>query len=128
MAPLRPIALVDINETEPPDFSVCDCRKKSKLSYDALFSNIRTKYRHLNYLFAIKFGGDDRARTGDLLLAKQMLSQLIYIPIWWITRESNPVQPVMSRLLDLRANDPYSTGFHGAPRWDTLEFHNDLIS
>ena len=27
-----------------------------------------------------QFGGDDRDRTGDLLLAKQMLSQLSYIP------------------------------------------------
>jgi hypothetical protein len=33
-------------------------------------------------------GGDNRARTGDLLRAKQALSQLSYIPetlqrVWW---------------------------------------------
>ncbi len=42
-------------------------------------------------------GGDDRSRTGDPLLAKQVLSQLSYIPlsciskapIWWAFLGSN---------------------------------------
>src|SRR5919201_6769259 len=36
-------------------------------------------------------GGDDRIRTGDPLLAKQVLSQLSYIPaaIWWAFLGSN---------------------------------------
>ena len=38
------------------------------------------------------FGGADRDRTGDLLLAKQALSQLSYSPAWnkwWAWLESN---------------------------------------
>ena len=37
-------------------------------------------------------GGDDRSRTGDPLLAKQVLSQLSYIPsmpFWWAFLGSN---------------------------------------
>jgi hypothetical protein len=37
-------------------------------------------------------GGDDRIRTGDPLLAKQVLSQLSYIPaeqVWWAFLGSN---------------------------------------
>ena len=36
-------------------------------------------------------GGDDRIRTGDPLLAKQVLSQLSYIPAkgWWAFLGSN---------------------------------------
>ena len=36
-------------------------------------------------------GGDDRIRTGDPLLAKQVLSQLSYIPaaFWWAFLGSN---------------------------------------
>ena len=36
-------------------------------------------------------GGDDRSRTGDPLLAKQVLSQLSYIPapMWWAFLGSN---------------------------------------
>ena len=37
-------------------------------------------------------GGDDRSRTGDPLLAKQVLSQLSYIPstpFWWAFLWSN---------------------------------------
>ena len=33
-------------------------------------------------------GGDDRARTGGLLRAKQVLSQLSYIP-WWAHLDLN---------------------------------------
>ena len=32
----------------------------------------------------VLFGGDSRARTGDLLLARQALSQLSYIPISYL--------------------------------------------
>ena len=36
-------------------------------------------------------GGDNRDRTGDLLLAKQALSQLSYIPFygWWTWLDLN---------------------------------------
>ena len=43
----------------------------------------------VDYLF---FGGADRDRTGDPLLAKQVLSQLSYSPTqrkWWAWVESN---------------------------------------
>ena len=33
-------------------------------------------------------GGDDRDRTGDLLRAKQVLSQLSYVP-WWAHLDLN---------------------------------------
>ncbi len=37
----------------------------------------------------LPFGGADRDRTGDPLLAKQVLSQLSYSPIWWAQVDSN---------------------------------------
>jgi hypothetical protein len=43
-------------------------------------------------LIAFTPGGDDRIRTGDPLLAKQVLSQLSYIPstpFWWAFLGSN---------------------------------------
>ena len=43
-------------------------------------------------IFIILAGGDDRIRTGDPLLAKQVLSQLSYIPAdksWWAFLGSN---------------------------------------
>ena len=39
-----------------------------------------------------KAGGDDRARTGDLLRAREALSQLSYVPKlaeWWAILDSN---------------------------------------
>ena len=36
------------------------------------------------HLILIRFGGDSRDRTGDLLLARQALSQLSYIPISYL--------------------------------------------
>ena len=45
---------------------------------------------------SIVFGGDSRDRTGDLLLARQALSELSYIPVpssleekWWARVGSN---------------------------------------
>ena len=40
---------------------------------------------------ALEAGGANRDRTGDLLLAKQALSQLSYGPDigWWVWEESN---------------------------------------
>ena len=39
--------------------------------------------------FSMKFGGRDRVRTGDPLLAKQVLSQLSYSPVLVGTREEH---------------------------------------
>ena len=53
-------------------------------------------FRYLHLLSMFLFGGDSRDRTGDLLLARQALSQLSYIPIpsslkekWWARVGSN---------------------------------------
>jgi hypothetical protein len=48
--------------------------------------------RESSAVFALPCGGDDRIRTGDPLLAKQVLSQLSYIPAdksWWAFLGSN---------------------------------------
>ena len=34
--------------------------------------------------------GDNEIRTRDPLLARQVLSQLSYTPVWWTFRDSNP--------------------------------------
>jgi hypothetical protein len=57
-------------------------------------------------------GGDDRDRTGDPLLAKQVLSQLSYIPLAIPVREAHTqkmvgltgVEPVTSPLSGVRSN------------------------
>ena len=63
---------------------------------------VRSKHSASRMLrFDLKFGGDSRVRTGDLLLARQALSQLSYIPnylyqirprgffFWWARVGSN---------------------------------------
>ena len=47
-------------------------------------------------------GGDDRIRTGDPLLAKQVLSQLSYIPTWVVGL--GRVELPTSRLSGARSN------------------------
>ena len=63
------------------------------------------------------FGGDKGNRTLDPLRARQVLSQLSYIPVWWTFRDSNPgptgYEPVA---LTSWAKDPYLPG-------DNLLFH-----
>ena len=55
----------------------------------------RTTTCPLPSIFNSRVGGDSRDRTGDLLLARQALSQLSYIPIcllldcWWARVGSN---------------------------------------
>ena len=56
--------LVGLSGLEPPTLRLSVVRS-SQLSYKPVFA----------------FGGDSRDRTGDLLLARQALSQLSYIPI-----------------------------------------------
>ena len=58
-----------------------------------------------------QIGGDDRDRTGDPLLAKQVLSQLSYIPSAIVTRRPTPkmvgltgFEPVTSPLSGVRSN------------------------
>ena len=54
-------------------------------------------------------GGDDRSRTGDPLLAKQVLSQLSYIPLSYISKVAilvglPGVEPGTSRLSSARSS------------------------
>ncbi len=54
-------------------------------------------------------GGDDRSRTGDPLLAKQVLSQLSYIPLSYISKAAilvglPGVEPGTSRLSSARSS------------------------
>ena len=57
------------------------------------YSVFKDRERVLLAKIGLRFapGGDDRIRTGDPLLAKQVLSQLSYIPaaIWWAFLGSN---------------------------------------
>ena len=41
-----------------------------------------------------KYGGADRDRTDDILLAKQALSQLSYSPIWFTGFRGRPLHPL----------------------------------
>ena len=60
----------------------------SPTSYQAAPPRVNVLIHHVNRLSpgrrlsrpSFKLGGDDRDRTGDLLLAKQALSQLSYAP------------------------------------------------
>ena len=67
------LRLVGPSGLEPPTLRLSVVRS-SQLSYGPVFS----------------FGGDSRDRTGDLLLARQALSQLSYIPVLSSSREPIP--------------------------------------
>ena len=43
-----------------------------------------------NNVDCFQSSGDEGIRTPDPLLARQVLSQLSYTPIWWTFRDSNP--------------------------------------
>ena len=58
---------------EPPTSRLSGVRS-NRLSYKPIFPAFR--------LFPQAFGGDKRDRTADPLLAKQVLSQLSYTPIY----------------------------------------------
>ena len=64
----------------------------SKTGYGLMPSPRESSYDSLRTGFIHAPGGDDRIRTGDPLLAKQVLSQLSYIPAdksWWAFLGSN---------------------------------------
>ena len=58
---------------EPPTSRLSGVRS-NRLSYKPIFPAVR--------LFPPAFGGDKRDRTADPLLAKQVLSQLSYTPVY----------------------------------------------
>ena len=54
------------------------------------------------FLTPVKYGGDDRVRTCDPLRARQVLSQLSYIPISMVGLDG--LEPSTSRLSGVRSN------------------------
>ena len=66
-------ALVGLSGLEPPTSRLSGVRS-NRLSYKPIFPAFR--------LFPQAFGGDKRDRTADPLLAKQVLSQLSYTPVY----------------------------------------------
>ena len=65
--------LVGTSGFEPPTSRLSGVRS-NRLSYKPIFPAFR--------LFPQAFGGDKRDRTADPLLAKQVLSQLSYTPVY----------------------------------------------
>ena len=64
---------VGLSGLEPPTSRLSGVRS-NRLSYKPIFPAFR--------LFPQAFGGDKRDRTADPLLAKQVLSQLSYTPVY----------------------------------------------
>ena len=67
------VLLVGLSGLEPPTSRLSGVRS-NRLSYKPIFPAFR--------LFPQAFGGDNRDRTADPLLAKQVLSQLSYTPVY----------------------------------------------
>ena len=65
--------LMGLSGLEPPTSRLSGVRS-NRLSYKPIFPAFR--------LFPQAFGGDKRDRTADPLLAKQVLSQLSYTPVY----------------------------------------------
>ena len=75
-------------EVQKPIHNVKDQTRQPKL--DGNNERKRIAARPSNLACHLKSGGGDRDRTGDLLLAKQMLSQLSYAPDkWWAWEDLN---------------------------------------
>ena len=55
-------------------------------------------------------------RTDQFITFIQQVFLFHAVIVWWFFWESNPVQPVMSQQLDLRAKEPYLSGRGFAPR------------
>ena len=67
------IRLVGLSGLEPPTSRLSGVRS-NRLSYKPIFSGFS--------VLPQAFGGDKRDRTADPLLAKQVLSQLSYTPVY----------------------------------------------
>ena len=65
--------------------------------------NIRPAYSPLEY---DAIWQDRQDSNLDTRFWRPLLYHLSYAPVWWSLLESNQVQTVMSRLLDLRAKGP----------------------
>ena len=69
--------LVGLGGLEPPTSRLSGVRS-SLLSYKPIFMQV-----YALSLFPSPVGGDEENRTPDPLLARQVLSQLSYTPIWY---------------------------------------------
>ena len=69
-----------------------------------LFSFQGTTYWMFKHIFRSAFGGDEENRTPDPLLARQVLSQLSYTPIWTKLVGLSGLEPPTSRLSGVRSN------------------------
>jgi hypothetical protein len=80
--PLRPkrSTLTRLRHTEILSKHFYLLSNRTYLLEDYLKRNYNIILQRCIFLFKL-FGGEDRDRTDDLLLAKQLLSQLSYIPI-----------------------------------------------
>ena len=79
--------MVGLSGLEPPTLRLSVVRS-SQLSYGPM-----RRY---------SLGGDSRDRTGDLLLARQALSQLSYIPSYPLRRMPSKLNNVRQKRTDLR--------------------------
>ena len=66
--------LVGLNGLEPSTSRLSGGRS-NQLSYKPMFLEVSPSH--------LSLGGDNRDRTDDPLLAKQVLSQLSYTPVFW---------------------------------------------
>ncbi len=110
------ISIVCQRTTPPPKGRIRQFGRKKLPSYDRKsFTNPSNLKRFMQLLFSsitlTQIGGDDRDRTGDPLLAKQVLSQLSYIPPPNISVSPHlkmvgltGVEPVTSPLSGARSN------------------------
>src|SRR6267142_2675069 len=72
-----------LSPPEPAAFPKRDVRRVFAVMVGSALTE--SQRNELNRLFAVKNGGRDRARTGDPLLAKQVVSQLSYTPTAGVT-------------------------------------------
>ena len=68
-------------------------------------------------------GGDSRVRTGDLLLARQALSQLSYIPFYLSRRVPSKLNNVTSFQLQLTRNSEQRLRCSGLLRKEVIQPH-----
>lgn len=67
-------------------------------------------------------------RTDQFITFIQQVFFFHAVIVWWFLWESNPVQPVMSQQLDLRAKEPYSSGRGFAPRMMPSQRYASTVS
>ena len=90
--------MVGLGGLEPPTSRLSGVRS-SLLSYKPIFMQV-----YALSLFPSPVGGDEENRTPDPLLARQVLSQLSYTPIWYSV-ESHRLSKLNSVKVQLSLSD-----------------------